>query len=149
MGKAQDGSRSADARPPWYTEGLRFECQTGCGACCVNHDTHTHVYLEDEDVDRLADRLELTRRQFLSRYTMRDDGHRILRMDSPRCPLLEGTRCTVYSARPRQCRTFPFWSENLERRLNWNRASRLCPGIGRGKLHSLRTIRGHLTVRDD
>ena len=57
-------------------------------------------------------------------------------MDQPACPFLapEGG-CQVYAARPKQCRTWPFWEENLDR-ARWEGPVRdCCPGIGTGPLH--------------
>ena len=60
-----------------------------------------------------------------------------LRMDAPACPFLqEDQRCGIYPVRPKQCATWPFWEENLERE-NWEGSVKdCCPGIGKGKLHS-------------
>jgi Fe-S-cluster containining protein len=44
-------------------------------------------------------------------------------------------QCQVYSARPRQCRTWPFWDSNLETPEDWQRTCEVCPGSGQGKLH--------------
>ena len=54
-------------------------------------------------------------------------------MDQPQCPFLtqEGT-CGVYLARPMQCRTWPFWAENLESPEAWAATAAICPGIGSG-----------------
>ena len=35
-------------------------------------------------------------------------------------------RCLVYSARPEQCRTFPFWEAY---RQNYQQLLKLCPGV--------------------
>ena len=43
--------------------------------------------------------------------------------------------CTVYHARPRQCRSYPFWSGIVHSPEDWTAESRCCPGIGRGDLH--------------
>ena len=118
----------------WYEKGLRFEC-TRCGNCCTSHGEYTHVYLAERDVRALAAHLGLSRRRFLARYCEREDGRVLLRMDAPECPFLssEGT-CSVYPARPRQCRTWPFWEENLERAAWEGPIAATCPGIGRGPL---------------
>lgn len=45
------------------------------------------------------------------------------------CTLLEGQRCSVYEARPQQCRSFPFWTEHLESPEGWAEAAKRCEGI--------------------
>jgi Fe-S-cluster containining protein len=133
---------------PWYASGLCFECQPDCGACCTNHGDHEYVYLEDEDVDALARHFDLDVGEFKKRFTFVEDGWVALRMDAPDCPFLDGKRCTVYAARPTQCRTFPFWTDNLRSRTRWESLSEFCPGIGRGGRRSLERIRGDLALRD-
>jgi len=42
-------------------------------------------------------------------------------------------RCLVYEARPAQCRTWPFWPENMNARA-WDReVVAFCPGVGKGR----------------
>lgn len=132
----------------WYDEGLRFECQSGCGNCCVNHGDYSYVYLEGDDSPRLAALLGLSQSAFEAAYTELEEGHRTLRMDAPACPFLDGTRCTAYEARPTQCRTFPFWTSNLHSRSAWERLRAFCPGIDRGKRHPLAVINRHLADFD-
>jgi len=40
--------------------------------------------------------------------------------------------CSIYPVRPHQCRTWPFWPENLKSPRSWQQASRTCPGIAGG-----------------
>jgi Fe-S-cluster containining protein len=42
---------------------------------------------------------------------------------------LAGQRCTVYEARPAQCRRFPFWDRTLESPERWREAAEECDGI--------------------
>lgn len=132
---------------PWYADGLRFECQAECGACCSNHGDYAYVYLDEPDVAALADFFALGRKEFLARYTATDDGFVVLRMDDPVCPFLDGYRCSVYEARPAQCRTFPFWEEHLESPESWERTKEFCPGIDRGRRHPLKLIRHAIKER--
>jgi Fe-S-cluster containining protein len=143
----QRSTRGDAASAPWYADGLVFTCQPDCGACCTNHDDYAYVYLEGDDLENLAAFLELDPDSFLERYTESSEGHTILSMERPECPFLEGTRCSVYPARPTQCRTFPFWKENLRSRAAWERLAGFCPGIGRGERRSLLSIRRSLNAR--
>ena len=51
-----------------------------------------------------------------------------------------GQGCLVYDARPTQCRTWPFWSENIESPEDWERTRAVCPGSGRGPVYPVETI---------
>ena len=146
MAKKKSGSPDPEPQP-WYADGLRFECQEDCGRCCSNHGDYAYVYLEEPDITALAKFLRLSRRRFLERYTTTDDGFVVLLMDEPACPFLEGSQCTVYEARPVQCRTFPFWEEHLRSPKAWERTREFCPGVGRGRRHPLRLIRNCLDER--
>jgi Fe-S-cluster containining protein len=143
-----EGSRNASPRRPvWYAEGLRFACQPDCGKCCTRHGEYDYVYLDRDDVRRLAAHLKMTMPEFREEWTRQDEGHTILKMDGPACPFLNGSRCAVYEARPRQCGTFPFWPENVKSRRDWDELGTFCPGIGQGDFVPLPTIRGHLRGR--
>ena len=113
---------------------LRFEC-TGCGKCCTQGGEYAHVYVSDREVDALAGLLGVTPARFRRGYTDVDGlGWRQLQFHDSRCTFLdpESQRCTVYAARPIQCRTFPFWPEIVGPR-GWSDDVRaLCEGIDRG-----------------
>ena len=131
----------------WIKRGLRFECQPDCGKCCTRHDTYGYVYLERDDVERLASHFDVTVDEFRARWTKKDDGYTVLKMDGPACPFLEGARCTVYQARPGQCGSFPFWPENLKTRAAWGELGGFCPGVGQGDFVPLQLIREQLRGR--
>ena len=121
---------------PWYEKGLRFQC-TACGNCCRNHGAYTHVYLAPKDVSAIARHLKLRPKVFLERYCKAEDGWVLLRMDQPACAFLQpDNKCAIYPVRPKQCATWPFWKENLEKE-SWEGAVKAdCPGIDKGELHS-------------
>jgi Fe-S-cluster containining protein len=57
------------------------------------------------------------------------------------CSFLDGKRCSVYEGRPSQCRTWPFWPENMNAR-TWNREIvPFCPGVGKGRLYTAEEIK--------
>ncbi len=117
--------------------GLRFEC-TLCGECCTARGEYAYVYLNADEARALADELGLGLAEFKRRYTEKDEyGWTQLRFESESCVFLEpGTkRCTVYAARPVQCRTFPFWRDLVESGRWTDAARKLCPGIGQGPAH--------------
>jgi Fe-S-cluster containining protein len=122
---------------PWYANGLRFEC-TGCGGCCRARNGYDHVYLDLGEARALARHLGLSLRAFKRRYTrvLPGDGQLELAFVAGACPFLAGTSCTVYAARPLQCRTWPFWPENLRQRTWQTEIAPSTPGVGRGRLYT-------------
>ena len=126
---------------PWYENGLRFSC-TQCGECCRNHGGYTYVNLTEVELREIPEFLGLTRAEFLRRYcTKRPGFHPSLRMDEPACPFLGAdNRCQIYPVRPKQCRTWPVWKENLVRETWEGPVKEVCPGIGEGALHSREEI---------
>lgn len=130
-------------KAPWWEQGIRWECQ-GSGKCCVSRGTTGYVYLTLEDRRRLAGHLGLRTSTFTRTYCHRTHGWWHLRDTRGPCQFLEGTRCGVYQARPTQCRTWPFWPENMSPR-GWDRnVADFCPGVGKGRVWSAVEIRTEL-----
>jgi len=112
----------------WYKDGLRFKC-TGCGQCCTG--SPGYVWLEDEEIKALAEHLQVSIEVFVKRYTRRI-GNRLSLKEHPKnydCVFLKDRKCLVYSARPTQCRTYPWWPENLATRQAWEEEKQRCEGI--------------------
>jgi hypothetical protein len=132
---------------PWYRDGLRFGC-TQCGNCCGG--APGQVWISAHEINRFAAFLGLSTDQFTQRHTRRI-GSRTSLLEKPNgdCEFLARdvggkARCTVYEVRPRQCRTWPFWSTNLSSPQAWAAASRGCPGINSGPHHALPVIHSAL-----
>jgi Fe-S-cluster containining protein len=131
---------------PWFTGGLRFRC-TGCGDCCTG--APGYVWVTGEEMELLAQHLGLTRDEFEREY-VRSVGVRksLVEYDNGDCVFFDGKsrKCTVYEARPRQCRTWPFWESNVRSPEAWERTCEVCPGSGKGKLHSAEHILHEISV---
>ena len=129
---------------------LRFEC-TGCGKCCTQRGEYAHVYVNEREVAALAALLGVSSAKLRRSYTIVDElGWRQLRFREGRCSFLDPTtqRCTVYAARPVQCRTFPFWPE-LVGPDGWRDELRqLCEGVDRGEAVPRENIESALVEMD-
>ena len=124
---------------PWYREGLSFTC-TLCGACCTG--APGYVWVSIDEIERLVsargESLEKFGEQFLRRV-----GDRLSLTERPNgdCVFWDaGSGCTVYEARPDQCRTWPFWTQNIETAEDWEATRQVCPGSGQGRLYSVGEI---------
>ena len=127
------------AEEPWYRDGLNFTC-TKCGACCTG--APGYVWVDEAEVEQLA----AFRGESVAEF-----GRQFLRRVGDRISLVEhrngdcvfwkrGQGCTVYEARPVQCRTWPFWPDNIATPEDWEEAVRVCPGSGEGRLFTLEEI---------
>src|SRR4051794_3213394 len=92
---------------PWYHAGLRFTC-TQCGDCCTGEPGF--VWVNDEEIRSIAALLEITEDEMVARHTRGGPRGRTLREKANGdCVFFKaGTGCTIYTVRPRQCRTWPF-----------------------------------------
>jgi Fe-S-cluster containining protein len=125
---------------PWYKDGLQFQC-TGCGDCCTG--APGFVWVNREEIHNLAARVGLAPDEFESRY-VRDVGKRksLNEFNNGDCVFFDGEtrKCKVYEARPRQCRTWPFWDSNVRTPEAWAATCEVCPGSGTGRLYQLGEI---------
>lgn len=137
---------------PWYKDGLRFKC-TGCGKCCTG--TPGYVWVSPAEAEALAAHLQISVEEFIKKYTRRV-GDRLSLTERKNqgnydCVFLEGKRCTVYESRPKQCRTYPWWPENVSSKEEWEEEGVRCEGINLpdAPLISLQEIQKHLPKEKD
>lgn len=152
MAPTTDGAAAGGA--PWYAEGLRFEC-TQCGNCCSG--PPGAVWFDLDEAEGMARAVGVSLELFLDRYTRRIGARRSLKeLSGPRgfdCVFLDRdsqpgkARCAIYKARPKQCRTWPWWPEVVESPESWADTKRRtpCPGMGTGPVHPLVEITIGLT----
>jgi Fe-S-cluster containining protein len=126
------GAHAAVTYNEVVAEALRFECQSGCTACC---EQKGFVYLSDDDILRAAAYLRMTPAEFERKYVYRTARRARLRVPAAaNCHFLFEGGCSIHAAKPTQCRVFPFWPELLESRREWRKTARYCPGIDKGPL---------------
>tara|TARA_B100001123_G_scaffold337796_1_gene382199 strand:- start:446 stop:904 length:459 start_codon:yes stop_codon:yes gene_type:complete len=122
--------------------GIRFKCQ-GSGNCCVSRDTYGYVYLSDNDSKKLSKYLNLNLTKFKKKYCSNTEGFthlKEIKKNKGNCIFLKDKRCSVYKSRPIQCRTWPFWNENMHAK-RWNlKITKFCPGINKGAILSKKKI---------
>ena len=106
-----------DIRPVGMRERVPFQCSR-CGGCCRN--VRDSVMLEPYDAYRLTKHLcrdapEVTIEDVLLRYSEMKPlsrGYNVFVLktvnDSGICLFLQNNKCSVYTARPRTCRIYPF-----------------------------------------
>ena len=139
---------------PWYAGGLTFTC-TQCGNCCTGGPGF--VWITVEEIRRLAEFLRLSPEETVERYCRKIDGKFSLKESRNRgsydCIFLREEKaarggktaeghdeavchtkrsCAMYSVRPLQCRTWPFWDSNLESPERWRFAAERCHGMNNG-----------------
>jgi Fe-S-cluster containining protein len=130
---------------PWYHAGLRFQC-TRCGNCCTG--APGYVWVNEEEIAAIAQFRGEEPNHTEGIFT-RSVGRRVSLREKANadCIFFDRTRgCTIYSVRPRQCRTWPFWDSNVITREAWESTCEICPGSGHGPLIAPEEITRRLNV---
>lgn len=102
-----------------------------CGGRCCNGESG-NIWVNNGEKEALAAALGLDLAAFAQRF-LKKVGYRHSigerrQGENYACLLYDGEKggCSVYEARPRQCRTFPFWDYFRERP---QEAAAECPGV--------------------
>lgn len=116
---------------PWYKDGLKFKC-TECGKCCTG--PSGFLWVSDEEIRTMASALNISEKTFKMLY-VRNRNNKLSIVEKKNaegeydCIFLKNKKCEIYQARPKQCRTFPWWQENLNTEESWKLAAMSCEGI--------------------
>lgn len=136
-----------------------------CGKCCTGFN-EGEVYLYKEDILRLANHLNLHGDKGLSHFAekylkvvnnsffWKDPGvqrgktYRFKSLgfkftgDDEHCHFLINNKCSVYVARPFQCRSFPFWKMMVSSKKNFEDYTKKCKGLQllKGKFYTREEI---------
>jgi Fe-S-cluster containining protein len=81
---------------------LQVDC-TQCGNCCRS----LMINVDEVDATRLSKHLQLDKEDFYNRYVERSSQGSLAVMNAIPCHFLHENKCTVYEARPKECREFP------------------------------------------
>ena len=143
--KSADAGKSAKAgdskqKRPWYADGLRFECSQ-CGDCCTGEPGY--VWVDEAEITAMAVEMEMDIEAFERKFVRRVGRDKsLIEYPDGDCILLgpRTRKCTVYAARPIQCRTWPFWDSNLKKKKDWKETCDVCPGSGTGRLYTFEEI---------
>jgi Fe-S-cluster containining protein len=141
---------------PFYAQGLRFSCAR-C-SCCCRHESG-YVYLSENDLSRLAKEMGKEYNDFIEtwcRWVPLDQRwERLSLKEKPGFDCIfwsdkdGNTGCSVYNARPLQCRAFPFWDSTVCSPSAWETAGTGCPGINNGDLHTREKIESFLRLLEE
>jgi len=118
---------------PWYEHGLAFTC-TRCGKCCTGEPGFVSV--NEGEIQAIAELRGEPVEEVLGLYTRPFRRGRSLREKSNGdCVFYDREQgCTIYTVRPRQCQTWPFWHSTTATPEDWERTKKSCPGAGHGEL---------------
>jgi len=131
----------------FFKKGINFKCQ-GSANCCVSRGSYGYVYLSKKDLIKIAKYLNVSINLFKKKYCQYSDGYLHLKEINinGNCQFLENKKCSIYTARPIQCRTWPFWKENMNAK-KWNKELiYFCPGIGKGAIVSFSEIKKNVKL---
>jgi len=124
----------------FVVHGIRFECVPGCIKCCA---IPGMVFVKKAEIPRMAKFFGLSEEDFTAKYLQCHwaDVYNLNFPDSEPCMFIKEDGCAIYEVRPDQCRTFPFWPENMSNAGSWKTARKLCPGIGQGRNYTIDEIK--------
>jgi hypothetical protein len=119
-----------------------------CGNCCSGEPGT--IAVKDSDIETLGKYLGLPQEAFREVYVrVLPDGTASLREKANGDCIFfnNGSECSIYDHRPRQCRTWPFWQSMVQSPESWEKEAKSCAGMNRGPLFSADFIRK--TSRND
>jgi len=105
-------------------------CQSCEGRCCTGESGY--IWITPEEMQKVAELLELDFAEFTSNF-VKKVGYKYSLIEkkngeSFECIFFDTQKkqCSIYEARPKQCRTFPFWDSFKD---NIDEVVKECPGI--------------------
>src|SRR3990167_1867750 len=106
---------------------LKLKCKKNCSDCCKGFEGY--VWLDKKNIEEIANFLKITTKEFLKKYTRSVFGRISLIeiKNNFECIFLKDSKCSIYSVRPKQCSTYPFWKQNISSKKAWEDVKNDCP----------------------
>ena len=124
-----------------------FKCQ-GSSKCCISRGNYGYVYLTKNDTKKISQKLKISVKIFKKKFCEYTDNFLHLKEinSNGNCQFLDDKKCSIYNVRPMQCRTWPFWNENMNAK-SWNEnVVNFCPGIGKGNIVNFEKIKKIIAI---
>ena len=107
------------------------KCATCEGNCCIGESGY--IWISMQEIETLAKHLNITSKECFENYLIKygykfSIKERKISENNYACIFfdLDKKQCSIYEARPTQCRTFPFWEHFKE---NIDEVVQECPAI--------------------
>lgn len=91
-----------------------LKCSMCEGNCCIGESGY--IWINSSEIEKLASHLKLSIEEVKLKYLFKvgykySIKEKLVAKDNYACAFfnLEKKQCSIYEARPSQCRTFPFW----------------------------------------
>ena len=90
------------------------KCETCGGKCCIGESGY--IWITPQEILKLSKNLNISQQELIDKYLIKYNyrysiKEKIISKDNFACIFFDTNKmqCSVYDARPNQCRTFPFW----------------------------------------
>ncbi len=110
---------------------LPTACQSCGGACCIGESGY--IWVTRQEIEAIAEYLMLPLEDFAKHYLLRAKNRYSLKELKDEelgyaCIFFDKEKrgCSIYSVRPKQCRTFPFWEQFKD---DTTELVKECPGV--------------------
>ncbi|SDB30423.1 hypothetical protein SAMN05660653_01475 [Desulfonatronum thiosulfatophilum] len=116
-----------------------------CGNCCHGEGG---IVLNDSDVHRLCNHLDLDLASFAAVYMESVNGKNRLRTNEQGWCIFFEQGCAVHPAKPAVCQAWPFFRGNMVDANSWLMAQDACPGINNETGHQEFVAQGNSYLQD-
>ena len=128
---------SLDSEAIRYPADMRWTCVRCTRSCQDVSQRKRNILLTANDIKRVTRATRLEPDQFSVGLRGSFPYERRMRKIRGRCVFLQGTRCTIYKARPLICRFYPFYLRRSGDGGLHIGFDSTCSGIGKGKMRDV------------